>query len=701
MYPGERNHKETTDLESSLKDCQAVARRGYEIAKYNLRESSEAIQVLSKSLLEFLKTLDSGTVRTTGILENLREQLVSVMTELGELQDFTTHNLEERYKRLEKFSITLFGRTMVGKSTLMEILTNGNGDSIGSGAQRTTRDVRPYHWKGMEVIDVPGVAAFEGVEDEKLALKSASESDLVLFLMTDDAPQPEEGKFLAKVWRLGKPVLGICNVKVAVDDIDNEEDRLLFFRDLDRCLHSDRIERLINQFYEFTNQYMPGKRIPFIRTHLRSRFLAQQADYSQYREDLLDKSNFWDVEAQIIQEVTKRGTFLRTKSFIDAIAAPMLNQNKIFLEFSTQNADSGRVYTKKHDQLRVEVQRFKEEGHVDIKVEVSRMMNCLRNKVPSFSENHYENKRVGREWDSIVSSLGINAKSEKLQKRIWEKGQLILREVSRELKAELSFVSTFSSDRKISTEKIFDAKKVMGWAGGILSALLLFTPVGWVGAGAVGVISGLVSFFFDDREKKVKQARKELSSKLEDNITDMERKLLQRLNGWFDQEVLQKQVESVCDDLEVVASGFSKLAEEQRRLAEGLNDRQKALARSLITEALQHLNCVEVLDGICEVARIPGVISMIIRRPKHKIFSHVREGLQELLGEQIYISPVCSDHKPMIAWSLERENELDLVTIDNENRIASVAIDKISPLAQERILLIQQITGLHVMKGTA
>ena len=52
------------------------------------------------------------------------------------------NHIEEKKQKLSNFSITLFGRTMAGKSTLMEILTNGDGKSIGLGAQRTTRDIR-------------------------------------------------------------------------------------------------------------------------------------------------------------------------------------------------------------------------------------------------------------------------------------------------------------------------------------------------------------------------------------------------------------------------------------------------------------------------------------------------------------------------------------------------------------------------------
>ena len=157
------------------------------------------------------------------------------------MQERSQGLLEEKRAQSDKFSIALFGRTMSGKSTLMEILTHGDGSSIGKGGQRTTRDVRSYDWEGLKVTDVPGIAAFEGREDEELAFEAAAQSDLVLFLITDDAPQNEEAECFARVRRLGKPILGICNVKAALND---EDDIRLFCVRTGSTVTTDGLEKL-------------------------------------------------------------------------------------------------------------------------------------------------------------------------------------------------------------------------------------------------------------------------------------------------------------------------------------------------------------------------------------------------------------------------------------------------------------------------
>lgn len=67
----------------------------------------------------------------------LSQQLIDIESAFNNLSFAFKEDLENLRENLSKFSVTLFGRTMAGKSTLMEILTNGDGLSIGNGAQRT------------------------------------------------------------------------------------------------------------------------------------------------------------------------------------------------------------------------------------------------------------------------------------------------------------------------------------------------------------------------------------------------------------------------------------------------------------------------------------------------------------------------------------------------------------------------------------
>ena len=689
------------DLARALKQCRAAARRGYDIAKENLRESAKAIGGVSKSLSQCLKTLEDGTVRTPGIVDQLKAQLTGVVNELEQLQRTSDLALEERRKHLDSFSITLFGRTMAGKSTLMEILTHGEGRSIGTGAQRTTRDVRAYTWNGLEVTDVPGVAAFEGAEDEELAFKAASQADLVLFLITDDAPQPVEAECLARVRRLGKPVTGICNVKVAVDD---EDDLLLFLRNPDRPFNRTRLDQLLNQFHAFADQHVPGKRVPFVATHLRARFLAQQPLHAKIHDRLLAASRFDGIESRIVREVVGRGTFLRVKSFVDGAVAPMMDLTDLLLEFSAQNSSSGRVMIDKRRQFREWSQEFRTHGQERINTLVSKVMDNLRDEVPSFAEDHYEDRSAGESWKRLVESTGVNRKVEKLQKDLLDECKKALSEVARELKSELSLVASLSGDRHIKMDSIFNVKRAWNWgtnilAGGLgIAALILGSgPLGWAAA-AVGAVGWLISWLFDDREEKARRAREKLTNRLLKNIDKMERDLRKSLGDWFHQELLGKQVYILLDDLGAVTSGLFELADAQRTLAWTLNDRQKALGRTLVEEALTQLKAEEFKDAIVDVARVPGLATMFVIEPDTTFPGQLRDGLERLLGEQIWFVIDTKSRFSILAQAIGRDCDRNKISIEDRIRVAHVPLDELRPIGKARVRLAQQLTGLHVMR---
>lgn len=689
------------NLESALKQCRTAARHGYAIAKENLQETAKAIKCVSDSVSNCLKSFDDGSVRTQGIVDQLKAQLCGVVNELEGLQKTSYLALEERCKRLNSFSIALFGRTQAGKSTLMEILTRGDGKSIGTGSQRTTRDVRGYLWNGLEVTDVPGVAAFEGAEDEDLAFKAAAQADLVLFLITDDAPQSVEAKCLARVRRLGKPVIGICNIKVAVDE---EEDLLLFLRNPHRPFDRSRIDQLLLQFHLLSDQYVPGRRIPFVVSHLRSRFLSYQSGFEKHREKLLKASRFNAIESRIIKEVVGRGTFLRVKSFIDGSVSPMMDLTDLLLEFSAQNSSGGRVLIDKRRQFRDWAQDFRTDGQERIKTLISKSMDTLRNDVPSFVEDHYENCSAGESWKRLVESTGVTRKVEKLQIELLDECKKALSEVARELKSELSLVASLSIDRHIKMDSILNVKRAWNWgvnilAGGLgIAAIVLGSGPLLAVSATVGLVGCLISLVFDDREKKAWRAREKLNKRLIDNINKMEGDLRKNLDDWFHQELLVKQVYVLLDDLGAITSGLFELADAQRTLAWMLNDRQKELGHSLVKEAFSQLGVENLHEAIIDVARVPGLATMLLIKPNLIFPGQIRSDLERLLGEQIWFVIDTENSFSILTQAIGRNCEKKKISIEEKLHVAHVPFDALDAVSKARVRLAQQLTGFHVMR---
>ena len=637
-------------------------------------------------------------VQTPDVVKQLREQLQHVVSELHALYEKSYASLEEQRARLDEFSIALFGRTMAGKSTLMEILINGDGSSIGKGSQRTTRDVRSYSWKGLKVTDVPGVAAFEGADDEELAFKAAEQSDLVLFLITDDAPQSVEAECLARVRSLGKPVLGICNVKVALNDAD---DATLFFRE--KWLDLQRLGAIVEQFHEFANKYSPGSRIYFVYTHLRSRFLSQQPEYESHRMKLERTSRFNLVERQIISEVVNCGRFLRWKSFIDGATAPILAFGDCLLDFSAKNSSSGRVLIDKRRRVVSWANRFRGGGQERIDTFIAKQMNSLRNAIPAFVEKNYERSDAGDRWKRLIERQGVERKAKQLAKEIQEECRIELLDIAREIEAELNLVGELSADRHISMDSIFDTKKAWNWGtailtGGLMIAALFTSGVAVGAVFAVSLIGSFLSGWFEDRESKARKQRKKLEEQLQRDIDKIEHNLREKLGDWFHQDLLKKQVYVLREELDAVTSAVLKLADTQRNFAWALNKEQKRLHRTLINKALEQLGYEDSGNLISDIARLPGQAIMILIESKTTFPEDIRENLEKLLGEKVWFVINTHNQVSILAQAIGRGCDRRKVSIESRIRVVHVPIDNLDTVSISRGRLAQQLTELHVMR---
>lgn len=181
-------------IKNELAQCRNAADKGYKLAADKYAEIRETLREEEEKIAETnRKQNELSQVKNSSLIEDQMKGMEFLKKRVESIGD----DVIALHAQQKDFSIVLYGRTMAGKSTLMEVLTHGDGKSIGKGAQRTTTDVRSYYWNGLKIIDVPGVCSFESEEDDKVAFEAAKTADLVLFLLTDDAPQEGEARALA------------------------------------------------------------------------------------------------------------------------------------------------------------------------------------------------------------------------------------------------------------------------------------------------------------------------------------------------------------------------------------------------------------------------------------------------------------------------------------------------------------------------
>ena len=514
------------NLNKELQECQDAAEEGYKLAQLRYEEIKAALAASEIKLSQTdAEQKQVKRIKDTELVAKQKAELQQLSKEI----EIIGENLQNLRKQSQYFSIVVYGRTMAGKSTLMEILTNGKGESIGKGSQRTTRDVRTYEWNGLRIMDVPGVCAFsENPEDarvdEKIALEAAKSADLILFLLTSDPPQPDEAEKLAQLKNLGKPVLGVINVKMKFDineDIDIEDLE-------ERMAQTENIDATIAQFKEFAanhNQDWGG--IKFVATHLLSAYQSQGKNLKVF-----ELSRFVEVEKFILDKVRDDGRFLRIKNFVDAVAVPMSKTILKIYEQSGKTLLESDIWLDKRNQLLKWSENFSKRSQERFDNFKKKLSEQLDSAINNFVATHYEDEKAGEHWQQHFQKLKFDEQYKSLLEDLASECDRKRRELSDELKTELPYLG-FQNNAQISIE--LDSTTPVGkyLSAAVGAASFFFAPLL-----VVGLLGGL---FFDGKDKMIRENKKKLRKAITDPshevLNEMHNQAIKNFNRKFGQKV--------------------------------------------------------------------------------------------------------------------------------------------------------------------
>ena len=606
-------------IQEALKNCAAYAERGYRLAKAGYDEVHDAVLEEEGKLQEAkYEQKRSGRLDYGDMLDKqMRELRVT-----KELEDNLRRDLQSLRERQKEFSVVVFGRTMAGKSTLMEILRHGDGASIGKGNQRTTRDVRDYRWQGMKITDVPGICSFDGRVDDALAMKAAKAADLILFLITDDAPQEGEAEKLAELRALGKSVLGLVNVKFAL----NMDRRAMALRGMKaRLSDTERLDAICAQFRAYAQKHQQNwEGIPFAYTHLRAAFLGQESQLND--AELYAASNFAAVEEYILEKVERDGAFLRIKTFVDCSGNPMQTHMERLLRNSSLNAQEGMIFRRKWHEL----DRWWDEFFPCVKKKYSefrvRMESEIESGIADFVEDHYKGD-ISAQWNYYMKeNLQLENRCSAFLGEVERMCERKQRELLDDLRVERQFAGRIRLEQQLSMGAVSDTKTWMqvGAAG-----LTIFFPV-------AGIVTGLfVSIFGDSETEKIRKQKIEIRRKLTELMAEMQEKISAQMVDKIG-EIISERIEGLRDVLVSADERLLSLAHEEARAAGRIQTALRTLNIELWTEAQRYAGVTKDID-LMTIARIPGVLTLLLAR--RGLAAQDWEKLEDILGEEISCSP--------------------------------------------------------------
>lgn len=609
-----------SDIEKALHECQAYAQKGYDIASNTWNTIHQALLAEERKVKKVDKQQGKiSRLADEELIKKKKQGLASFMEMDKELKQ----DLSYLQKQQKEFSVLVFGRTMVGKSTLMEIMTHGSGASIGNGSQRTTLDVRDYHWQGMKITDVPGIASFDGREDDRLALEAAKAADLILFLISDDGVQQEEAKNLAELRRLGKPVLGIINVKLGI----TEQVRSLDMKRLrNKMAERERIETICNQFRQFAGNFQQDwGDLTFVPVHLKAAYLGQDKN-----PELWEVSNFTEVEAYILSKVQQDGCFLRIKTFLDRVIIPLQGRMEMLYENSGSSLTEAFEYQKKCQELAEWNKIFVEDSQEKFDNLYKRLHNKLANGIAEFAEYNYDNEDAGEDWkEYLQEELKLEADCMSFLQERSNKCSRKRRELMDSLKTELTFAGVNVEFEDISMDSITDTQLLGTIAGG---ALALVFPV-------AGIAVTLINWLFgSSKEEKIREAKAKLRDALQDAMDECGYvdTLMDSVANTMNEEIFGKGVDGLYNALAQMDAMLIGLAKEEATGAEKLGVLLNKLNCQLWHEAEGYVAAQEgknLVPSVERIVRIPGEVTVVYDTVNS--FDGYEAQMTKLLGEKV------------------------------------------------------------------
>lgn len=689
-------------LKAELTRCSGSALCAHEQASEQLH-ALELIVEQARSGVEAVRLAATGNGTRQGD-NQVYEQLSQAVADMLEAHDTALKDIEDNRQRLGTFNITLFGRTMTGKSTLMEILTEGNGSTIGKGAQRATRDTRQYEWNGMKILDVPGVAAFGGSDDEQVAYEAARQADLILFLITDDAPQPAEAGHLAELRRTGNPVLGICNVKKGFNDVLGLRN---FLKTQHSLFNKDRLDGIVGQFQEMQLRLGPGQHVEFKVAHLLSRFLADQPEYREHQVELYAASRFADIEDHIYREVTVNGSFHRQRSFLESTSSALFDIWWNMLQAGTSAWELHDRISDHASETRTWREGFRMEANARIGGLLNDTIGRLRLGIPSFVEANCEDREMADKWAQRVQSVGINERIRELQKDLHQRVFDKVNTLNQEMEDELRNVQAIINRPDLTTGPIWNHRRIWNLSAmGVSSALGIasiatggFTPPGialGIAAAIVGIVGQFIGRRIGNKAQRRQEAVAQITPELQKDLDRIDVEAKRYMEQWLQEGLIEPQLDTAIARLEGDAADMAQAAEFYRVQAASLNQQLLRQNRQLVETVLEHIGTHTVACENLVIARAPGRGIIIRAEGENQIAAETMEQLRDIIQEPVSIIPACWTEKQTIQWAAGNGTPLDDIRIDREHAIAYAHHGDQDQATAVRISLAQQLTGLHI-----
>lgn len=618
-------------LKDSVRRCRQAAKAGQEVSAQAVATLNEAVGEMRSALMR----VTSGTGKFKGLSDGTRgelhEKLSEICNELTGLVQDAEATSEKCARRKDDFRVVLLGRTEAGKSTLKELLTNGSGKTIGAGGQRTTRCASAFSWKGISILDVPGVSAVGGEADSEIAMKEAREADLVLYIMTNAAQQDDELSRYVELRMQGKTLLCVKNFHRVVlatsiesnptlKDLSAKGKRELVAEDLHGTAASmDADKEHVAAFRKMVGERLNGEIPEVTVVHLWLEWLSRLPAYKTYAVDFRQVGRFAELEASLVSAIQKNGPFLRYKNCCESVVRDMTDAAYLLQESANLYQDKGTAVAEKVQLLTSWSEEFEAKGFSRIQEAVQSLRSATESELSAFVEKHYDDKDALKTWCKHVEGMSALTEVSHVVGNLDQESQNKISDVLEALRREFAFFDSFESSKqydpgdRANSRRIWN--RVVVGIGICFGIAALCASGGWVGGGiCVGgaIITGALRWagkFFESKADKIANAKKRLTELLKKENERVIKNVKENAEKTFKEKILAS-VQNALEALTASGNVCDCLGETAHDLAVRIFNLLDRINTNLVRHYFEDGGRCRSA-GILHVARIPGEMFLI------------------------------------------------------------------------------------------
>ena len=428
-----QNIEPDKDIKIALEQCSQAARIAYKVNyKYTQR--------IEEMLLLFNQELDNKRINSLyskkasnfeKVFDDIRAKIDKILDEI--LNDLRL-SLDTKKANLENYTIALFGRTKAGKSTIRETLSHGDGSTIGKGGQRTTREVHEYQWRGLRLIDTPGIEAYQGEEDTAKADDIIDQSDMILFLTTDDSVQMGEFNAIQKFKEIHKYFVVLLNVKERLNTLEDIEEFLDNSQDI---FDEKRLSELHLHIVDYTKQQLGIEKIDIVDIHARAAFLSIQDEYTKFSGQLWDLSRIEKVYNLICDDIFNNGVKRRIGTFFDGTDHFFLQIEEALSEIQDSLKSHLKLLENKEKNIDSIFYDSIKDGDKKIETEINKTFFQFKQRISYFVDNSIGTEKAQKNWEDLTQEYKV--KLEQLTEQIFSEILINLKDNLKEFEREYNY----------------------------------------------------------------------------------------------------------------------------------------------------------------------------------------------------------------------------------------------------------------------